>query len=105
MYEYGAKVVRWIDGDTVDLFIDLGFSTFRDERIRLLDVDTPERGESGYKEATAFSERFAPVGSTVTVKTFLKLGGFRRYLGKIYTNEGNLGDALITSGHAVPYKK
>ena len=42
MYEYLAKLVRVVDGDTVDAMIDCGFSTFKKERIRLYGIDTPE---------------------------------------------------------------
>ena len=43
MYEYRTKVVRVVDGDTVDVDIDLGFGVWlRKSRIRLLGVDTPE---------------------------------------------------------------
>tara|TARA_Y100000356_G_C10994012_1_gene149828 strand:+ start:57 stop:365 length:309 start_codon:yes stop_codon:yes gene_type:complete len=52
MYEYKAKLVRCVDGDTVDFDIDLGFAVFVRVRTRLVDVDTPERGEKNYKEAT-----------------------------------------------------
>jgi micrococcal nuclease len=46
-YEFGA-----VDGDTVDVIVDLGFRTFQKIRIRLLRVDTPERGEEDFKKAT-----------------------------------------------------
>ena len=42
MYEYGAKVSKVVDGDTVDLDIDLGFGIWIKERCRLLGIDTPE---------------------------------------------------------------
>ena len=43
MYEYKCKIVRVVDGDTVDVYVDLGWYTFRcGERIRLYGVDTPE---------------------------------------------------------------
>jgi len=43
MYEYKVKeVVRVIDGDTVDLILDLGFGLFKKERVRIAGVDTPE---------------------------------------------------------------
>ena len=45
-YEMGA-----VDGDTVDIMVDLGFHTFQKLRIRLLLVDTPERGEDDFHEA------------------------------------------------------
>ena len=42
MYEYKAKLVRVIDGDTIDCIIDLGFDVRLKERIRLKGIDTPE---------------------------------------------------------------
>ena len=43
MYEYKAKVVKIVDGDTVDVDIDLGFGvTLKDERVRIMGIDTPE---------------------------------------------------------------
>tara|TARA_R100000808_G_scaffold15950_1_gene36343 strand:- start:4401 stop:4844 length:444 start_codon:yes stop_codon:yes gene_type:complete len=43
MYEYAVKeVVRVVDGDTVDVIFDLGFSLFKKERVRLAGIDTPE---------------------------------------------------------------
>jgi micrococcal nuclease len=43
MYDYRAKIVKVVDGDTVDVDIDLGFGVWlQDERVRLVGVDTPE---------------------------------------------------------------
>ncbi len=42
MYTYNAKLVRVVDGDTVDLKIDLGFDIWINERVRLKDIDAPE---------------------------------------------------------------
>lgn len=42
MYEYQAKIVNVVDGDTVDAMIDLGFGIFSKQRLRLYGVDTPE---------------------------------------------------------------
>ena len=43
MYEYRAKIVRIIDGDTVDVDIDLGFGIWmKNERVRIMGIDTPE---------------------------------------------------------------
>ena len=43
MYEYRCKVIKVIDGDTVDVDIDLGFGIMlRDERVRIMAIDTPE---------------------------------------------------------------
>lgn len=43
MYDYKCKVVKVVDGDTVDVDIDLGFGVWmRDERVRVMGIDTPE---------------------------------------------------------------
>ena len=42
IYIYKAELIRVVDGDTVDLVIDLGFDTFRHERFRLYGIDAPE---------------------------------------------------------------
>mgnify|MGYP001471476394 FL=1 len=43
MYEYKATVVKIVDGDTVDVDIDLGFGVvLKDERVRIMGIDTPE---------------------------------------------------------------
>ena len=43
MYEYKAKILRVVDGDTVDVDIDLGFGVWlRNERVRIMGIDTPE---------------------------------------------------------------
>lgn len=43
MYEYKANVVKIVDGDTVDVNIDLGFGVWMmDERVRIMGIDTPE---------------------------------------------------------------
>jgi hypothetical protein len=68
MYEYEAEIVRWVDGDTVDLRVSLGFGITRADRFRLYGIDTPERGQPGHGEATAFCMGAAPVGSLVTIR-------------------------------------
>ena len=50
MYEYKAKVHRIIDGDTVDVTIDLGFEMTTKQRIRLYGIDTPETRTRDLKE-------------------------------------------------------
>ena len=43
MYEYKAKIMKVVDGDTVDVDIDLGFGVvLTDERVRIMGIDTPE---------------------------------------------------------------
>lgn len=112
MYDYRAEVVRWVDGDTVDLMVDLGFTVLMVTRFRLLGVNTPETNRKASREAgkaaTAFVESLAPVGSTVLVQSH-KTGKFGRWLATVYPmgGEGNplesVNDALLRHGHAEPY--
>ena len=42
MFKYNAKVERVVDGDTVDAMVDLGFSTHKKVRIRMMGINAPE---------------------------------------------------------------
>ena len=102
-YEYKARVVRWIDGDTVDLNVDLGFRLTMADRFRLTGIDTPERGKAGYDTARQRAERLAPVGSDVLVRTF-KADKYGRWLATIWSDVGpTVNSALIEEGLAKPY--
>jgi endonuclease YncB( thermonuclease family) len=109
MYEYNAKVTRVVDGDTIDAEVDLGFHLKATLRFRLARVDTPERGQPGFTEATDRVKELTPVGSMVHIKTG-KAGGFGRWIAEVeYTSEDgtsmNLGDQLLNEGLAVLYRK
>jgi micrococcal nuclease len=105
MYNYNAKIVRWIDGDTVLLDIDLGFFVTRQERIRLARINAPElNSESSYLERKAIHARkvaslFCPEGSIVTVTTEKnKRDMYARYIAEIIYNGKNISDFLIKNG-------
>jgi endonuclease YncB( thermonuclease family) len=110
MYEYNCKIVRVVDGDTVDVDIDLGFSHWiHNERIRLYGVDTPECRTRDDEEkaagllAKAFVEDALHVGGTYTLTTREK-GKFGRYLGVIFiSDKTSINAALVTEHLAVPY--
>ena len=110
MYEYPCKIVRVVDGDTVDVDIDLGFDTWKcGERIRLYGIDTPECRTRDAEEKAAglvakeFVEDALHVGGTYTLTTKEK-GKFGRYLGTIYlTDKTSINAALVTENLAVPY--
>jgi len=115
MYEYRCKIVKIIDGDTVDVDIDLGFGVWmHKERIRLYGIDTPESRTRDLDEkkygliAKSWIEKFMPLGSTQTLITQKdKSGKFGRILGKFRVNDGSydiiLNDWMITNHHAVAY--
>ncbi len=69
MYQYKATVEKWIDGDTVDLLIDLGLKVSTKQRFRVLDLDTPERKEPGFMEAKDLAEKTLPIGTEIIVET------------------------------------
>ena len=108
MYSYKATVVRIVDGDTLDADVDLGFHMTTRQRFRVARIDTPERGEPGFTEATDRVKELCPVGSEIIIATE-KTGGFGRWLAEIDFNsaEGqvNLSDLLLLEGHAVLYKR
>lgn len=102
MYEYAATVVRWVDGDTVDLRVDLGFHLTQEARFRLLGVDTPERGQEGHVEARVYCERIAPVGAEVEAVT-TKADKYGRFLVTIWSGGVEVNASLLAQGLAVPY--
>lgn len=110
MYEYDCRIKRVVDGDTVDVDIDLGFGTWRcGERIRLYAVDTPECRTRDAKEKAAgllakkFVEDALHVGGSYKLQTKEK-GKFGRYLGVIILNDKTSINATLVSEHlAVPY--
>jgi len=110
MYEYDCKIVRVVDGDTVDVDIDLGFDTWRcGERIRLYGIDTPECRARDAEEKAAgvlakeFVEKTLHVGGTYKLITREK-GKFGRYLGVIMLSDKTSINAALVSEHlAVPY--
>jgi endonuclease YncB( thermonuclease family) len=110
MYEYNCKIVRVVDGDTIDVDVDLGWSIWRcGERIRLYGIDTPECRTRDAEEKAAgilakeFVEDALHVGGIYRLQTKEK-GKFGRYLGTIYlTDDTSINAALVKERLAVPY--
>lgn len=105
-YIYNADVLRWVDGDTVDLIVDLGFYVFIKARFRLDHIDTPERGRPNWANATAFSSEMAPVGSRVVIYSKLPADKYGRFLADIYvqSQDTSVNLSLVASGLAVLYE-
>lgn len=102
MYEYSAQIVHVVDGDTVDLKVDLGFYTFIQDRFRLARINCPELSTSEGKEAAKYTLQY--LGAEVTIKTTKNpKDKYGRYIADIYINGVCLNDALVENGHAVPY--
>tara|TARA_R110002096_G_scaffold69149_9_gene166450 strand:- start:3994 stop:4359 length:366 start_codon:yes stop_codon:yes gene_type:complete len=115
MYEYPAKVKRWVDGDTVDVDIDLGFDiVLSTQRIRLLGIDAPESRTRDLEEKArglatkAYCKETLPAGTWFTLKTHKDgTGKYGRILGEILYEVNdviyNLNEELVKNNLATPY--
>ena len=103
-------ITKIIDGDTIDVDIDLGFDCWlHRQRIRLHGIDTPESRTRDLEEkkyglaAKAFVEKFIPLGSTALLNTKEK-GKYGRYLGDFIVKNQWLCPELLKHRHAVRYE-
>ena len=116
MYEYKSKILRIVDGDTVDVDIDLGFGVWlHKERVRIMGIDTPEsrtRDKVEKKFGLASKARLKelmPIGSIQVLKTQIdksgedKKGKFGRILGDFMIDTKLVTDIMISEGYAVAY--
>jgi micrococcal nuclease len=96
-------ITNIVDGDTVDGFVDLGYRIWTEQRFRLLGIDTPERSQEGYTEATEYvKERI--LGKEVQL-TSEKSDSFGRYLATIYFEDSIINVELLEKGFAKKYEK
>ena len=112
VYEYKCKLVKVVDGDTIDVDIDLGFGVWmRNQRIRLYGIDTPESRTSDKVEkvygnaAKDFLVKWTDAGD-LTLKTFKDgKGKFGRILGELFIGGASysVNQQQIDENHAVPY--
>lgn len=114
MYEYRVKILKIVDGDTVDVDIDLGFGVWlRDERVRLYGIDTPESRTSDKVEKVfglAAKHRLQELlGETSVLRTLIDKDGedakgkFGRILGDFVIGDTTVTSVLIKEHHAVAY--
>ena len=95
IYTYKAELVRVVDGDTVDLVIDLGFDTSRKERFRLYGIDAPEMNTAAGKEAKkwlwdALQPLEAIYVQTLQLETKAKRDKYGRFLAVLYDDIGDI---------------
>jgi micrococcal nuclease len=113
VFEYFCKVTRVVDGDTIDVNIDLGFQIWHKARVRMLGIDTPESRTRNLKEKAlglASKARLKELlkGQKVKIACSKEKGKFGRVLATvlIVTKDGIETDCntqLIEEGHARPY--
>lgn len=109
-YVRNAEVIRVVDGDTLDVLIDLGCNVHRLERVRLFGINAPEiRGEQaaeGRKATLWLTQKLAECNSLVVVQTIRDVREkYGRYLARIYEpgSDCSLNEQMIAAGHAKPF--
>lgn len=115
MYQYKCKINKVLDGDTVDIDLDLGFNiVLVNQRVRMAGVDTPESRTTNKEEKTRgllskkkLAEKL-PIGSWQIIETQRSDNNddkFGRILGVFILEDGTkVNDWLIQNNYAVPYK-
>ena len=112
-----TEIVKVLDGDTIDVLIDLGFDLFKKERVRIAGVDTPEKRTRDLEEkelglhATDWMKKHLEDtingDEELTIRTELVggMGKYGRLLGWLYINEDtiSLNEQMITEGYAWEY--
>ena len=115
MYEYKVNILKVVDGDTVDVDIDLGFGSWlRNERVRIVGIDCAESrtsdriekvfGEAAKQRVTSLLSSEATLISQVSKMGENMKGKFGRILGDFKTiNDQIISTTLMEEGHAVAY--
>ena len=107
MYEYKVKeVVKVVDGDTIDVVIDLGFYLSIKKRVRLEGINAPEsrtRNLSEKKRGLKAKARLKEMCESDLVLKCHGLGKYGRVLGEFFVDGKSLNKLMVTEGHAVEY--
>ena len=113
-----TKIDKVLDGDTIDVTIDLGFDLYKKERVRIAGVDTPEKRTRDLEEKALgidatnwlkkkLEDTIAGDGDELTIRTELVggMGKYGRLLGWLYINEEtvSLNEQMIEEGYAWSY--
>ena len=112
LFHYKATVDRVVDGDTIDVTLDLGFDISYRGRVRFQGINAPESRtrDAVEKQAGLAAKRYVEdwtsgLENRVIIQTSLDdRGKFGRILGRILNDEGEcLNDEMVSLGHAKPY--
>lgn len=109
-YQYSIReIVKYIDGDTVDAIIDLGFHIFVKKRVRLHGIDTPEirtrdKAEKalGFKALGRLKELCEADYGALVLRSH-GLGKYGRVIGEIFNGNCSVNRMLVIEGHAKEY--
>ena len=114
MYEYNAELIRVVDGDTVDCWVDLGFDIRIKERVRLAGIDAPEtrtrdleEKAKGLKSKDWLISALSEDNTKFILRTnsFDSKGKYGRTIGTIFLKNGtNINELMLQEGLATLYK-
>ena len=112
-----TEITKVVDGDTIDVVIDLGFDIYKHERVRIAGIDTPEKRTRDLEEKALGIDATNWMKGTLedtingehelTIRTELKggVGKYGRLLGWLYIGDGerSLNEQMIEEGYAFSY--
>lgn len=109
MYEYSAKILKILDGDTAKVELDLGFNIFKIDTLRIYNLNTKEiRKVKGYtdkdvedgKRARDRARELLPIGKEVIIKTYKdKQGKYGRMLGDVIVDGQSFTEIMKEEGY------
>lgn len=106
MYTYKGKIIKIIDGDTIDVEFDVGFHLKATHRCRLYGIDTPEKKEENWAKAKECLTKITnECGPDFIFKTY-KSDSFGRWLIEIFTTEKDpisINEWMLLNGFAVKF--
>ncbi len=110
MYEYNCSVDKVVDGDTVDVTIDLGFKIFHKSRVRMFGIDCPESRTRNLDEkargllAKSFLKEFIDKSKKIIIRTQKdSKGKYGRVLGELIIDDININKLMVKKYLAVAY--
>jgi len=106
-----SKVTKVVDGDTIDVILDMGFDIMYKQRVRLYGIDTPESRTRDLEEkkygllSKEFLKRQLKDASRIVIKTYKgdETGKFGRILGDVWCDGVSVNKLMCKQGHAVEY--
>ena len=111
-FSYRVKrVTKVVDGDTIDVILDMGFNILFAQRVRLFGIDTPESRTRDKEEkkygllSKYFLKDALSNGKKITIKTYKgdETGKFGRILGDVWIDGKSINQTMCDKGYAVAY--
>ena len=109
MYYYKVEILRVVDGDTVDVRMDLGFNVWHKCRVRLMGINAPEsRTRDKEEKARGLAAKDWLIATLNSAQADIEMqshgvGKYGRVLGTLFINDVDINKMMVKEGHAVEY--